>query len=295
MVHHDAMDSEYCSKCGNPLLFSNKPCPKCSSVNIVNNQKSSNSIPKNYFSVGELVYPKEKIYFAISLTYSILFYLLIIVSIVGIAYLISLMIFGLFMQGLFIGYIRGNAIKVTSKQFAEVHEIAQEYSLKLGFDRLPDIYVVQSGGMLNALATRFFGKNFVILYSDVLELAYKQGQDALEFIICHELTHLKRNHITKHIWLLPAVYFPFLGAAYSRACEYTCDRFGAYLNPEGAIAGLLVLAAGKELYTNVNVQEYITQSRSENGFWSWFAEITASHPHLYKRLSEVQLFTNKSS
>ena len=62
--------------------------------------------------------------------------------------------------------------------------------------------------------------------------------------------------------------------------KITCDRISAYFNPDGAINGLLLLAAGKNLYSKVNVQEYIAQAKLENGFWSWFAEILATHPHL---------------
>ena len=230
---------------------------------------------------------KEHIYFWICLVLSILIYLSMIITIAPIIYLI---IFGLYIfisHGLMIGHIKGNAVKVSNSQFPEVYKAAENLSYKIGLESIPDIYVLQSGGMINAFATRFAQRNFAVIYSDVLEIAYNQGESALNFIIGHEFAHLKRKHIQKRLWLLPACFIPFLGTAYSRACEYTCDRISAYFNPDGAINGLLLLAAGKNLYSKVNVQEYIAQAKLENGFWSWFAEILATHPHLYKRLQEI--------
>ncbi|MEI7475589.1 MAG: M48 family metallopeptidase [bacterium] len=280
--------SDYCSNCGTPLLFPNKPCPACNKSN--NGQISRQYINNNNSFPPSMVSSKENTYFYISLVVSVLLYILCVLSIVGITYIIEFAIFFFMVQGFFIGNIRGNAIKINQNQFPEIHDIAQVASVKLGLKKVPDIYVLQSGGLLNALATKFLDRDFVIIYSDVLELGYKQGIDALEFIICHEFAHIKRKHLEKHLLLLPSLFIPFLGSAYSRACEYTCDRIAAYLQPKGAVEGLLVLAAGKELYSKVNIKEFILSAQSESGFWSWVAEIYASHPHLYKRLKEVQVF-----
>ena len=104
---------------------------------------------------------------------------------------------------------------------------------------VPAIYVLQAGGLLNAFATRFLGRSFVVIYSDVLELAYMKGEAELAFVICHELAHIKRKHLAWRWFLYPSMLIPFLGAAYSRACEYTCDRFGAHYRPDGALGGFL--------------------------------------------------------
>ena len=46
-------------------------------------------------------------------------------------------------------------------------------------------------------------------------------------MIAHELGHIHRGHVRWHFVLAPAPLVPFLGAALSRAREYTCDRYGA--------------------------------------------------------------------
>ncbi|HTA27312.1 MAG TPA: M48 family metalloprotease, partial [Bacteroidia bacterium] len=85
--------------------------------------------------------------------------------------------------------------------------------------------------------------------------------------------------------LLPASLIPFLGAAYSRACEYTCDSIGNALCPEGSQSGMLLLAGGKGLFKKINVQAYLDQIETEDGFTTWIAEKFASHPNTTKRIA----------
>src|SRR5690606_5454354 len=78
---------------------------------------------------------------------------------------------------------------------------------------------------------------------------------------------------------------PLLGAAYSRAREYTCDLYGAACvgRPEAAQEGIALLAVGARRYKTLNVQEYITQARHTSGFWMSFHELIGSYPWLTKR------------
>lgn len=253
------------------------------------NTPTSQSINRKVIGMESLVNPREKIYFFILAAISLLIYLSLIISIVGIPYLVAGLIISLFARGIFIGHLRGNGIRLSENQFPEVYRLTAEYTRRMGLDHVPAIYILQAGGLLNAFATRFFGRDFVVIYSDVFEIAYEEGEPALAFIICHELAHIKRKHLTWSWLLSPAMLIPFLGAAYSRACEYTCDRFGAYFRPDGAVSGLLILAAGKKLYRNVNAQEFRNQADNERGFWIWFSEVLSTHPNLPKRIKALNL------
>jgi Zn-dependent protease with chaperone function len=237
--------------------------------------------------MDSLIHPKEKQYFMLSLVISIIIYLVFIVGTLGIGliYIVFFAVFYIMGQGLFLGSIRGNAIRVSEKQFPEVDRMAKELSEKMGLFPVPSVYILQSGGVLNAFATKFLGRNFVVIFSDVLELAYTKGEAAVAFVVAHELAHIKRDHLTYNWLLIPSKLIPLLGSAYSRACEYTCDRFGSYYRPDGALDGLLVLAAGKKLYQNVNKEEFMKQAGYEGGFFLWLAEHTSSHPNLPKRLA----------
>lgn len=236
-----------------------------------------------------LVYPKEKTYFIISLVISIILYLILVISIIGLFYILIGAIVGLFLQGLLIGNLRGNGVRVSEEQFPEVYRIASDLAQKMQMD-LPAIYIVQAGGMLNAFATKFLGRSFVVIYSDILELAYEEGEHELAFIIAHEMAHLKRKHLTYRILLCPSMIIPFLAPAYSRACEYTCDRFGAYYQPEGSAKGLLILAAGKKLYQKMNINKFGRQALEEKSFWISLSEVLGTHPNLPKRVNAVRSF-----
>jgi Zn-dependent protease with chaperone function len=190
-------------------------------------------------------------------------------------------------RGMFMGRLRGNAIRVSAKQLPTVHRQVQEHSRAMQLKTAPDIYVIQAGGLMNAFATRFLGRDFVVIYSDILEMAMQQGEAAVGFIVAHELAHHKRGHL-KHRWLtMPGRIVPYLGFAYSRACEYTCDRFAAHCQPDGAVAGLLALAAGNTVYKAVDPAEFAKQAETENDFWTRRAELFSTHPNLSKRVAEV--------
>jgi len=249
--------------------------------------------------VNYTVNPKENIYFFIRLLVSIGLYFFIFTSAAAILssenpatrslmilyiYVAIILCFLFFHLAIKIGYLRGNAVKVTSSQFPEIYQIALKHSKTLGISRAPDVFILQSGGILNAFASRFIGNNYIIVNSDIVEAA-EQDKHMLSFIIGHELGHIKRNHMLKNFLLFPSYIIPFLASAYSRACEYTCDSIGHSLSPLGTDNGLLLLAAGKTIYKKVNVREYISQQYTETGFWTWFAEKVSSHPNLTKRLA----------
>jgi len=245
--------------------------------------------------VDLLVHPKEKIYFAICVVFSIaIYYVLVRIVFSGaeasgviLFYTIAIIVGYFIFHGVMLGQIRGNGIRVSVRQFPELMAMANQHAARLGMNETPDVFVLQSGGMLNAFATRFLGRNFVVLYSDVLALATQKGEKAVSFVLGHELGHVRRKHMTRRALVYPAMIFPFLGGAYSRACEYTCDQVGNALEPEGGVDGLLVLAAGRDLYTQVNSAEYSNQRETETGFFVRFAEILSTHPNLTKRVAAV--------
>jgi Zn-dependent protease with chaperone function len=139
------------------------------------------------------VHPKENLYFIIKLIISLVVYGAIILSIpslskIELAAFSILIVYGLififyiiFAHGLLIGYLKGNAIRINENQFPELFAIAKEEAEKLKLAKMPAIYILQAGGLLNAFATRFYGKDFVVIYSDVLELAFEKGNQTVHF------------------------------------------------------------------------------------------------------------------
>lgn len=239
-----------------------------------------------------LVHPKEKLYFTIALLFSLVVYSALLLAVGAMPHLLIYVLIVAFAghvaQGIFVGSVLGDGVRVTEKQFPEVYRLVGELAEQMGLRSQPAVYVIQGGGLLNAFATHFASRSFVVVYSDMLELAYERGEAALKFVLAHELAHIRRGHVSNMRWLiLPGMILPMLGSAYRRACEYTCDRFGAYFAPEGATQGLLVLAAGSKLYRRIDVREYESQARQERSVWTWLAELLQTHPLLMNRISAV--------
>lgn len=240
-----------------------------------------------------LVNRKETIYFILLLITSIPLYLVLIFSGIGLIIIGVLVILPLIAHFVFTAHVRTNGVKITEKQFPEVYFRTREISKEMGFYFLPDIYVIQSGGLLNAFATRFFGRNMIVLYSDLFE-EIESNPKIIDFIIAHELAHIKRNHIIKQAVVLPANWIPFLGSAYARACEYTSDRMASYYvnDFEASTQALTMLAVGRKYFQKIDQHEYMLNSSNEKGFMIWLSEKFMSHPTLPKRLNALYHFNN---
>ena len=240
---------------------------------------------------------RENVYFFISLLLSIFIYAAAIVSIIGIAIAITIFIILLFTNAIMLGSIRGNGVRIHERQFPDVYERVQVLAKEMELKKVPDVFVIQSEGALNAFATRFFGRDMVVLYSEVFEMAREQGQEELDFIIAHELAHVKRRHVWKNLLILPAGFIPFLSEAYSRSCEYTCDRHAAFTiqNAAAAKRTLTLLGIGKKTYLEVNEDAYREQIATETNAVVWLSEMLSTHPRLPKRIQSIEQFAQGDS
>jgi len=238
-----------------------------------------------------LIYKNEKRLFTILLLISLAIWGGLIVGTSGIVlvYIASFFIFYLFAQAGFISYLKGTAVEITPEQFPDLHKQISDSSQKLQLPKVPEAYLLHADGAFNALATRFLGRNFIVLFSDVVD-ALDAHPDALNFYIGHEIGHIKRNHLLWGPVVAPAAILPLLGAAYSRSREYTCDRHGlaACHDPASATLGLAALAAGGNRWRTVNIDRYVLQARDSSGFWMSLHELISDYPWLTKRVAAVQ-------
>ena len=238
-----------------------------------------------------LVYRNEKTLFWLMLVLSVLLWLALVLGTVGMALVYGLLAFlgYCFAQSALISHIKGTGVQITEQQFPDLHRQIAACCDKLGQGEQPDAYLMQMGGALNAFATRFFGRDFLVLYSDVVD-ALADNPDALNFYIGHEIGHIKRRHLAWSTVLLPASILPLLGAAYSRAREYTCDRHGlaACDNALNAEFGMAALAAGGQRWRTMSKTAYIGQARHTDRFWMSFHELVGDYPWLVKRMGAVR-------
>ncbi len=240
--------------------------------------------------MNELVYPKERTLGLITLVLGIIVWLGLIVGTFGTALIGLLLAFVLyvFVQSALISYIKGNGVELTASQFPDLWEQLEDCCRRLEIAQTPRAYVLNGDGALNAFATRFLGTQYVVLLSGTLD-AMALHDDGVRFYLGHELGHLRMKHLQGQVLRWPVLWLPLLGAAYSRAREYTCDRHGAACckTPEGAARALAALAAGSRRWRDLDLKHYLKQLRDTRGFWMSFHELCAAYPWTSKRVARV--------
>ncbi|HRI82491.1 MAG TPA: M48 family metallopeptidase, partial [Opitutaceae bacterium] len=194
-------------------------------------------------SPSQLRIPKENTYFAFVLIVSLVVWVGLALTIIGIFYALFIGLFLWLGHGLLAAYLRAEAVRVSERQLPQLHATFLDVCQQLGVIRVPQLYVLQSGGLLNAFATRFAGRDFVVVYSDMLE-AVGPDSPEMKFILGHEIGHLKSKHVLKQVLLAPGLFCPLLGPAYRRAWEISCDRFGAFAAQDmsGSLRAMLTLS-----------------------------------------------------
>jgi Zn-dependent protease with chaperone function/type II secretory pathway pseudopilin PulG len=240
----------------------------------------------------DLVYRNEKNLFTIAAIISILFWLVLIVSTFGIAlvYILFAFIIYLFAQSGFISHIKGNGVKVTEAQYPDLHHSLTGCCQKIGLDTVPEMYLLRTD-FFNALATKFLGRNFIVLFTDVVD-ALSDEPAAINFYVGHEIGHIHRGHLKWMAFLFPALLLPVLGTAYRRAQEYTCDHYGAQCcdTEVHVCAALAAISAGDTRWKELNTAEYLEQIPATSGFWMSFHELTSDYPWLTKRMANALAF-----
>ena len=219
---------------------------------------------------------------------AIVLWIAFILSIIGLVYGLLLGVFFFVAHLILIAHVRGSSIKLGPQQMPQLHERVVRIAERIGMARVPDVYLQQSGGVLNAFATRFGRRRFVVLYSELVN-ACGENVDALDFIIAHELGHIHRGHLNWRWLIAPALFVPFLGTGYSRACEYTCDRYGfaASSDPNRSLDGLCILAAGPKFVSVVNREAFVAQRGDLDTAFMTLGQWFGTHPPLAKRVAAL--------
>ena len=235
-------------------------------------------------------YPHEQRLYTILAVIAILFWIVITLGTLGIvwAYMLAFYVLALFAHSSLIALLKGNAVRIDTRQFPDLAERIDRCCGRLGIATPPEAYLMSGNGLLNAFATRFLRRYYIILLSDVID-ALEDDPDAINFYIGHELGHIERKHIAHGWWLGPALFLPLLGAAYRRAQEYTCDRYGLACCPEpnSALHALAVLAAGTRRWKTLNHTAFLDQCRTTGGFWMSLNELLSDYPWLCKRMAQL--------
>jgi len=240
--------------------------------------------------LNDLVYPRERVLGVLTLLFGLLVWLLLAIGTFGAALLLLLLGFlvYLFARSALVSHIEGNGVALSPAQLPDLHAQLAACCERLQMTRLPQAYVLNGNGGLNAFATRFLRSQYVVLLSDVVD-AMRHHPDGVRFYIGHELGHLRMRHLSWHFLRWPVLWLPLVGAAYSRARESTCDRHGAACSssPENAARAMAALAAGDRRWQQLDLAAFRAQARQASGFWMSFHELTSPYPWLTKRVWRV--------
>lgn len=208
---------------------------------------------------------------------------------------IALLVFGpliiFIVRALYYAEQRVKGVRLSPTQFPEGYQMLVEASRAAGLRRVPDAYVIQGGGTLNAFASGHGFRRFICIYSDMFEVGGKsRDPEALRYVIGHEVGHIAAGHVSYFRLIFTATFrqIPVLGEALSRAQEYTADNFGYRLSPEGARGGMKVLAGGKYLNKQVNFDEFADRAATEGGLAIWAVNLFSSHPVLTWRAHAIR-------
>jgi len=188
------------------------------------------------------------------------------------------------------------AVKVSEVNFPEIYNKAKEFSDKLGFKKVPEIYVTQENGSLNAFASNVVFRQYIQLNAEMVDIAYMENKDfdAIYFIMGHEFGHLyfKHTSIRNIVFTIFFKMVPFFGNLLTRAMEYSCDRVAQALTDDKQSAqSLIICAAGRHLYKHVDMNEYINNALGNYGPLQRLARLllnlTKSHPIMPFRIKAL--------
>lgn len=198
----------------------------------------------------------------------------------------------------------GHAVKVGPKQFPRIHDIVQRCAETLGITP-PTLYIINSP-VLNAATFGTNDDSFIMVNSALIDF---MTDDELTSVIGHECGHIHNSHV---VYLTAMHYLTRMAAQYarwiatpamlalsgwSRRAEVTCDRAGLLCcgSLDASTRALTKLALGsKKLYDEINVEAFLDQHKEGGDGIGRFAEITASHPWLPKRVLALRAFADSA-
>jgi Zn-dependent protease with chaperone function len=253
------------------------------------------------FDINSVRHPKEKVYGPATLVAGSILWLLLLASffleeepiiafvVIGVY---ALLIWGMSaaVRALIRAHMFGHYVMVSPQQFPHIHAMVEKGAKSLGLGEVPMTFVYNSNGIMNAFALRLIGRRrYVWLTSALIDA---DNEEQLRFVIGHELGHHLAGHLNQFPNLLrwPAMIVPFLGAAYSRSRELTCDRIGALIvhDIDVARSALQMLACGSaKLNVQMNGQAFAEQEKLVPPVAGFLLKIFSGYPRLTKRVEEV--------
>ncbi len=254
------------------------------------------------YSTIDYRYPYE--YFILLATFVVV---LLVIALTAAATVCSSAIFVplVVIAGYYTGRSRHQALlsqaqQVTPQSAPEMMPLIRVNSARLQVEPV-NVFIVPSN-QLNAYTFGMDSPKAIVLYSSLFKI---MDQDEIQFILGHEMGHVKLGHTWLNTLVGGMAGIPSsLGAAaimelafrwWNRACEYSADRAGvlACAKPSKAISALIKLEAGPAARTQAGMQAAIQHIESEDDdIMHNLEEILASHPMIAKRVEQICKFSD---
>jgi len=198
----------------------------------------------------------------------------------------------------------GHAVKVGPRQFPRVHALTLECARTLGITA-PALYITNSP-VMNAMTYGTNDDSFIIVHSALVD---HFTDEELMSVIGHEAGHIHNSHV---VYLTALHYLTQMASAFvrwivapakvalsgwMRRAEVTCDRAGLLCSRSVDVStrALAKLALGStKLYEEFNIEAFLSQYEEGKDGVGRYAEITASHPWLPKRIMAIRAFADSS-
>lgn len=196
----------------------------------------------------------------------------------------------------------GDGIRITARQSPSLHSILVDAAARVGVP-CPELFIKQDP-TFNAYTMGTNTDHVIVMHSGLFDAA---EHDELQFILGHELGHIRNHHVTNMTIaqflvngvakIVEVLTEPLVVAltAWSREAEKTADRAGylATLSPDASLRAIVLLAAGsRRLMSEMNLSEYLSQREGLNTVQGkidlWLGGY--DHPHLVERAHSLVEF-----
>ena len=193
--------------------------------------------------------------------------------------------------------------KVTPQTAPEMVPLLETTSVRLQVEPV-NVFIVPSN-QLNAYTFGMDSPKAIVLYSSLFKI---MDFDELQFILGHEMGHVKLGHTWLNTLVGGMAGIPSsLGAAaimelafrwWNRACEYSADRAGVLAcgKPDKAISALIKLDAGSVTLSQAGMHAAMQHIETDDDdIMHNLEELIASHPMVAKRIDEIRNYTKTQS
>ncbi len=189
-------------------------------------------------------------------------------------------------------YLVGNSIRVSKKNFPEIHKIIDEVKYTLDYDKEIQVFVIDEGNV-NAFLAKFFKIKYIILNSELVEdMLNEKTIFQLKWIIARFVGALKMKHLRLDIFrvVLEGIeklkVFNLLIYPYERAVQLTGDNIGLLVsnNLSESIHTFDKFLVGNTLAERVNLSGVLEQGRETNrSIIASMVRLFSAHPHVIDR------------